>query len=492
MKAGYRSEVSLHGHSLDVLKSGLQKYIRRGNVDAAMYCLGELDCFSDCGREGERIRTNMIHRLMIIYMEDIGLGGVKSWDVVHRLVCGWLADRSREELIQALVCILCNAHKTRACSFARAYAAKEMKEEKAGVFANDIQAKNNVCIRTLLERVGQKTSIKEYKQISNEMTSGGVEQMNIAMAWIKEVKTAERPLFFLLPLLDSLFGGKSIKKPRHVIKDLKWAAHRAREEMVFDDFVFDKHTRSGNRDRGYFVNVSSQVSKEVFILPQCFRDAYHKAPDEEKEAEMSGEKETDFKLMVRCQLVCSRSKTDTVIALDPVGKLVFLKGPYPSLEPCELFVDYQEEKRKRGIPTVGGRVVWLIPNRWDETPLGIRNKLDCKKAWPFLVCDTVFAREDIHTIFRESKLWPKTEVLDATTMGLTMDPFKLTEQELDDYVQAVKFRVEFGIGDLADRNFIKGKDGRIYSIDEDIKSDVQMDLEKQLKKRRYELIKNRL
>ena len=41
----YRRPVTWNGHPADVMKSGLQKYIRRGMVDKALYCARELDKF---------------------------------------------------------------------------------------------------------------------------------------------------------------------------------------------------------------------------------------------------------------------------------------------------------------------------------------------------------------------------------------------------------------------------------------------------------------
>jgi hypothetical protein len=67
----YRNEISWNGYPLDILKSGLQKSIRRCNVEDAVYYATELDLFSLVDG-GERVRTNMIHRLMIIFLEDIG------------------------------------------------------------------------------------------------------------------------------------------------------------------------------------------------------------------------------------------------------------------------------------------------------------------------------------------------------------------------------------------------------------------------------------
>ncbi len=68
----YRSEMSFNCFKLDVLKSALQKYIRRGEVEKAVWCMVELDLFGFVDG-GSRIRTNLIHRLLVIYLEDVGV-----------------------------------------------------------------------------------------------------------------------------------------------------------------------------------------------------------------------------------------------------------------------------------------------------------------------------------------------------------------------------------------------------------------------------------
>ncbi len=481
MDATYRKEKSFHGHSIDVLKSGLQKYVRRGNVEAAMYCLGELDLFSEC-EGGERIRTNMIHRLMTIYMEDIGLGGVKSWARVDELVFGWLKDRSQTRLIQELVQLLCAAKKTRACSFARVYS-NSLKQPRCEEFEKQVEEKDWFCIKTLLQKVEQKSYLTEYKKAAQEMKSAGVEDIDIALRWIREVKTRERPLFFLLPLLHHLFGGYAFEPVVPVFDD-NWKTHRSLSARVFDDYVYDKHTRTGVRDRGFFVNVSSKVENEVFVLPACFAAKYYG-----KSSENDKQMETEYELVVRCQLVCSKTKTDSVIARKPGGgELVFLKGPYKTDEPVKFFLRMQEEKARRSMPAVKGKLVYLVPDRWGETPLGVRNSLDLSRPWPFLETSLVFEEKDIVLKKKSSNLWPETEVLDCEAMKLTIDPLKLVGAQLDDYVRAVRFREEFRIGDFADRNFLLGKDGRIYSVDEESAAKVPIDLEKQLRKKRFELV----
>ena len=481
----YRREKSLHGHALDVLKSALQKYIRRGNVEGAMYCLGELDRFSSC-EGGEKIRTNMIHRLMIIFMEDICLGGVKSWLKVDTLVSGWLRDRSKTHLIQELVLLLCAAKKTRACSYARAYSTTL--PDGTGSFEEQIAAKDWSSVKTLLSRLGQKSYVKEYKQAAEEMRRAGVKHMDIALRWVAEVKTVERPLFFLLPLLEHLFGGYELEEVK-LSFDSNWEEHNRKPVWEFDDYVFDKHTRKGLRGRDYFVNVSSKVNNEIFLLPKCFSDKYHGIDTPLVDDGF----ETDFELIARCQLVCTRSKTDTVIARSKdKSKIVFLKGPFKDSSGVEVFLKLQDEKKKRGIPAVNCSALKLIPNRWSSTPLGVRNELDLSVAHTFLLCDTLFEEKDIVTKTAGSTLWPMTEVLDCKKMDLTIDPFSLNKEQLEDYVAALKFRLEFGLGDFADRNFLLGRDGRVYSVDEESTSTVPIDLKKQLKARRYALVEKYL
>lgn len=478
MDATYRKEKSFHGHSLDVLKSGLQKYIRRGETEKAMYCLAELDLFSECSG-GERIRTNMIHRLMIIFMEDICLGGVESWARADELVFGWLKDRKKTFLIQELVQLMCKSKKTRACSFARCFSSSISNDEEP--FELQIKNKNWTSIKTLLSLLNQKSSLKEYRDVCKIMSRSGVQNMDIALRWIREVKTAERPLFFLLPLLHHIFGGYSMEENIPIKLDENWSTHRNLPVLEFDEYVFDKHTQRGNRDRGFFVNVSSQVNNEVFILPECFAQKYYR-----KEEPVAVALETSYEFVVRCQLVTSKTKTDTVIARNN-GKLVFLKGPYKTDTSAKFFLKMQDEKRKRNIPGVNGRIVYLKPNRWNQTPLGVRNSLDLSMEWPFLETEVLFEEEKMQFKTVKSKLWPETKVLDCEAMQLTIDPFTLSDTQLEDYISAIKFRKEFQIGDFADRNFLLGKDGRVYSVDEESASKSPIDLEKQLKKNRFSL-----
>lgn len=69
-------------------------------------------------------------------------------------------------------------------------------------------------------------------------------------------------------------------------------------------------------------------------------------------------RESDYALIVRCQLVCTNTKTDTVMATHPdTGEMVFLKGPFPTRRPVEMFVHLQNLKRDAGLPYVKSRLL---------------------------------------------------------------------------------------------------------------------------------------
>jgi len=80
----YRVERSASNNPPDELKSGLQKYCRRGETEKAMRCATELYCFRLVG--GKSTYTNLIHRLTIIYLEDVGPSNYELWPMLDVLL----------------------------------------------------------------------------------------------------------------------------------------------------------------------------------------------------------------------------------------------------------------------------------------------------------------------------------------------------------------------------------------------------------------------
>nr|WNL49799.1 glycosyl transferase [Marseillevirus sp.] len=81
MQTTYRNAKTLHGLDVDIAKSGVQKYIRRNNPDKALWCMVELDLFAYATdkQAGEAIRANLLHRLMVIFLEEISVCNLSLW-----------------------------------------------------------------------------------------------------------------------------------------------------------------------------------------------------------------------------------------------------------------------------------------------------------------------------------------------------------------------------------------------------------------------------
>lgn len=90
MEINSYGHVSFNGYKSDILKSGIQKYTRRGNFNKGLYCLIELDLFKRMGNRCKGIRTNMINRLMIILFEDVGIEiGIDNLLKIHQYLTLW-------------------------------------------------------------------------------------------------------------------------------------------------------------------------------------------------------------------------------------------------------------------------------------------------------------------------------------------------------------------------------------------------------------------
>ncbi len=199
------------------------------------------------------------------------------------------------------------------------------------------------------------------------------------------------------------------------------------------------------------------------------------------------ERESEYEFISRVQLTCSDTKTDTVYG-KYAGRVWFIKGPYEKETDVQQFIDLQEEKRARGMPVFRSKCVFMYPDRWDKVPLGVRNRLDNSKKWPFLWCESIVEESEMVREVKGGKLLPMTEVV---SMPWKVNVFELKGQELEDYLLSIRWRMERNIGDFGDRNFMRIR-GRVYSVDEETKRSGAVSMLNNLKKRKYEYVMAKL
>jgi len=472
----------------------------------ALYCTSELDRFAEI-KGGERIRTNMIHRLMIIFLEDVGLGNFELWGKLTDLFDILLVERTRVErntvneirALEKIVRNLCKSNKTRACSFMNCITQMiPGDEEMVGEYYYRIGTEETPedCLASLDEHLLNKhwKSIFYLKKLIYEkplkkrllVILEKYFSMNLAKRWMKHVhnKLGEHYLLYMLPLGNYLYGSIPLQFDDTEIDYDVWVD---RGVLKLDEFVYDKHTSAAlDRTTEYFVKVSSQVFPEVFIVPVKFKQLYEWARCGKKLNVVK--KETDYKFLVRAQLVTSGSKTDTYYATHK-GDVWFVKGPFYGRKEVDDFIEIQAMKKIAGLTYIeDAKCVEMVADRWDETPIGIRNILSKTKALPFLICKSFYSEEELEqwTIPHGSLKWPVTNIIDMTAFKIQLPG--LTGVMLIDYVKLIAFRMKHNIGDLADRNFIKYK-GRLYSVDESY-TKKSISLLANLKKKKYDAFKN--
>ena len=115
LHAKYKSERSFFGYTPHVLKSGIQKYGRRADVDKGLWCLTEMDLFSllewegdvldaylmeypdasciNVQRSAQRIRTNMINRLVVMMSEEVNISAWWMPAKIMDLYQKWIENR---------------------------------------------------------------------------------------------------------------------------------------------------------------------------------------------------------------------------------------------------------------------------------------------------------------------------------------------------------------------------------------------------------------
>ena len=117
--------ITYHGHSLDNMKSCLQKYIRRGETEKAIRCALELELLSKLGDKTKGLRTNMINRLRIISGEEFADSCPKAIIPISGYIANWERDRklSLNQSAKWLICLIRTMEKipkSRMVSFTRA------------------------------------------------------------------------------------------------------------------------------------------------------------------------------------------------------------------------------------------------------------------------------------------------------------------------------------------------------------------------------------
>lgn len=447
----YRSVITLNGYDFDTAKSALQKYIRRGNVKKAQYIACELDLFRFYPN-GKASWTNFYNRLRVIALEDIGIACPEIFSVIDKLFDNWLACQGNLSVnMLRAVKIMCMCPHSRFYSHLRAYMKNQPeshipkyshplgKDEKLRESVDNLVwclENKNIHAWYWVDQILKEEKLQEKRQQSTRpgflifdiVRHFAVFRDTLATCekWYKTLKVKEQFLCCVHPVYVYILEDEIIPFPscfEVVQQNLKpYNRVLTNQTIEIDDYVYDMHTQVGRtlkRDPADFAVEGSLVAYERDTI--FGKQFYHLMAKEYREIKMnlgSVSMESDeFTLKARAQLICSAVRPDTYFALNRIGQNVVVKGPYLNRESALIPFKIQTVLRLfEGINSIDTNVKILIPDMFDginnpKTPLGCRTKIEKDKAYYFVVMEDLMNRQKYPTVEKESKMWPKTSVV---------------------------------------------------------------------------------
>ena len=337
LSTSYRKHITWNGYPADVVKSGLQKYIRRSVLEKALYCAAEMDLFKEAEntKEAEGIRTNFLHRLMIIFMEDVE--NLALFDTIYTKMNLLFQERDKEDRhkeieghwITEVVTLLVRSKKARMCSHVRALfsskyeplhesypsmaslwtalkAAKETQvplEVHCSMFTRHLREKNLMAVYHAFqielseEKLPQKLfrSSKPvwfiFHQLMNPMAPVKTERVKKFAEWYKEHIGGMKEGFmcWLLPLLHELEVIPLGTADEEQIPSYR-AMNREGHTITMDDYVLDRHTSRGRgKSLVEFALVGALVEPQAECVNEIWKRFYEDGKRLEDAVEIVGE-----------------------------------------------------------------------------------------------------------------------------------------------------------------------------------------------------------
>ena len=122
------SSVSFNGYKLDILKSGVQKYLRRREFNKMVWCVGEIYLFQVYAKSyiekkaAKGIISNLINRLIIMLDEEILFAECENYLLVRRYIEDFeKSNRNNFECLFKICHIMCQSKMIRRNSDIRSF-----------------------------------------------------------------------------------------------------------------------------------------------------------------------------------------------------------------------------------------------------------------------------------------------------------------------------------------------------------------------------------
>ncbi len=343
------SSVSYHGYKLDVLKSGMQKYLRRREFEKMTWCVMEIFKFELCSEtELEKkmckgIISNLLNRIIVMMDEELLFCEVQNYLLLRKFIEMFESDRKNGGKFLVLICrTLANSSLLRRASDIRAFWDFRIRNEKEGVELSDqeyfkkfvecFERKDDECFKWMFKifngkKKGDKVRFRRKDNIymiweylfSRENVKKNKKYNEVLEYKLREfykLNRGERFMFLAnsIDLVMKCDGKESIYVNVYISQicqelsryqqDFVEMYKKNMEYLQIDDYAIDMHTSEG-RKRGknrkdFALEGCLVVREDTEFLVKEWRDFYIKEkldnPVRSKKKRWEGKKKVEKKV----------------------------------------------------------------------------------------------------------------------------------------------------------------------------------------------------
>ena len=321
------SSVSHHGYKLDMLKSGMQKYLRRREFEKMTWCVMEIFKF-ELWAEDEKekkmckgIISNLLNRIIVMMDEELLFCEVQNYVLLRKFIEMFESDRKNGGKFLVLICrTLANSRLLRRASDIRAFwdfrirfgnekdTVELSDEEYFNKFVECFERKDDECFKWMFKifngkKKGDKVRFRrkdniymiwEYLFSRENVKGNGIykELLEYKLREFYKLNRGERFMFLVnsIDLVMKCDGKETIFVSVHISqirkeldkyeKDFVEMYNYSMLYWTIDDYAIDMHTsmgrKMGKNRKDFALEGSIVVNEDTEFLVKEWRDFYVK------------------------------------------------------------------------------------------------------------------------------------------------------------------------------------------------------------------------
>ena len=320
------SSVSHHGYKLDMLKSGMQKYLRRREFEKMTWCVMEIFKF-ELWAEDEKekkmckgIISNLLNRIIVMMDEELLFCEVQNYVLLRKFIEMFESDRKNGGKFLVLICrTLANSRLLRRASDIRAFwdfrirfgNEKDVElsdQEYFNKFVECFERKDDECFKWMFKifngkKKGDKVRFRrkdniymiwEYLFSRENVKGNGIykELLEYKLREFYKLNRGERFMFLAnsIDLVMKCDGKETIfvsvyisqirKELSRYEQDFVEMYKKSMEYMTIDEYAIDMHTsmgrKMGKNRKDFALEGSIVVNEDTEFLVKEWRDFYVK------------------------------------------------------------------------------------------------------------------------------------------------------------------------------------------------------------------------